>query len=98
MLNYYPSHPSIPRVNRLLKDLHFKSGGANGPLIQLEDDAEASRLNDVAALKARGKGKPKKAKTKGPYRSLSTSCSIILAFLFRGSNICFSLIQTKVED
>jgi Mitochondrial ribosomal subunit S27 len=68
MLNYYPSHPSIPRINKLLKHIHDERENP-GRLIQLDDEAEIRRLQDVEALKARGKGKPKKVKKKGPYKS-----------------------------
>lgn len=52
MLNYYPKILKISDFNKLF------------PELKLEDEDEVQRQKDLAALRARGKGAPKKAKTK----------------------------------
>jgi hypothetical protein len=51
MLKYYPTDIKISDINHLF------------PELRLEDEDEIQRLADVEALKARGKGAPKKAKS-----------------------------------
>ena len=68
MINYYPAQLSIRRVNGVIKSLYhetLRKDRSTPPPIYLEDAKELQRVEDVAALKARGKGKPKKATTKG---------------------------------
>ncbi|GJJ11832.1 hypothetical protein Clacol_006070 [Clathrus columnatus] len=59
MLNYYPKIVKISHFNKLF------------PGLDLEDTDEIQRRNDLAALRARGKGAPKKAKTKEQSRRLA---------------------------
>lgn len=59
MLNYYPKILKISDFNKLF------------PELKLEDEDEVQRLKDLAALRARGKGAPKKAKTKNDSRRLA---------------------------
>lgn len=54
MLNYYPEVLTV-------KQLRAESKGQ----LVIQDQAELVRLEDVEDRKARGKGTPKKAKTKG---------------------------------
>lgn len=53
MVKYYPEVPSIAQ---LIKEF---------PDIEWENHAEQVRLQDIEDHKARGKGAPKKAKSKG---------------------------------
>ena len=53
MMNYYPNVLKVSQVNKLF------------PELALVDEEEEQRFADIEALKARGKGAPKKAKTKG---------------------------------
>lgn len=53
MLEYYPEQPDIAALIR-----QFPDEG-------LRNTAEETRLQDIIDKKARGKGTPKKAKTKG---------------------------------
>lgn len=64
MVKYYAEIPSIPQ---LIKEF---------PEIGWVNHAEAVRLQDVEDHKARGKGVPKKAKSKGtfPIFSLGLRC------------------------
>lgn len=56
MLEYYPERPDIAKAIRQYPELGIR----NYP--------EEIRLQDVEDKKARGKGTPKKAKTKGAYQ------------------------------
>jgi hypothetical protein len=66
MVKYYPEKPNytIAKLNRMY------------PGWDLVDTEEVIRLNDVEEKKARGKGAPKKAKSKGAY--IVVSCRNIL--------------------
>ncbi|KAF8344130.1 uncharacterized protein EI90DRAFT_3028370 [Cantharellus anzutake] len=71
MINYYPAQLSIRRVNGVISELYreaLRKDKLTPPPIYLEDTKELQRLEDVAALKARGKGKPAKATTKAASR------------------------------
>jgi len=54
MMNYYPPTLSLSSIIRQF------------PEMELVDAAEQQRLQDVEDRKKRGKGAPKKAKSKGP--------------------------------
>lgn len=56
MLNYYPKILSISNFNQLF------------PELKLVDEDKVQRQKDLAALRARGKGTPKKAKSKGMWQ------------------------------
>ncbi|KAG8833260.1 hypothetical protein FRC17_011035 [Serendipita sp. 399] len=56
MVNYYPPNISISKINKMY------------PELELEDEEELQRLEDLAARKARGKGPPPKAKSKEESR------------------------------
>jgi small subunit ribosomal protein S33 len=58
MVNYYPQELSFKDINRM------------HPELKLVDFAEEQRLFDVDQRKKRGKGTPKKAKTKGMFTCL----------------------------
>ncbi|KDQ18624.1 hypothetical protein BOTBODRAFT_29004 [Botryobasidium botryosum FD-172 SS1] len=58
MTQYYPEQLSISRINAVFKKMD----------IQLIDYEEQQRLEDVENRKKRGKGAPKKAKTKEDSR------------------------------
>ena len=67
MIEYYPPTLSISRVNDMIakeRDLFMELDEGREPIF-LADEAEEQRLADVASLKARGKGKPKKARKPG---------------------------------
>jgi small subunit ribosomal protein S33 len=53
MMKYYPEIFKISDINKRF------------PELELVDEDESQRLADIEALKARGKGAPKKAKSKG---------------------------------
>lgn len=53
MMKYYPEVFKISDINKRF------------PELELVDEDEAQRFADIEALKARGKGAPKKAKSKG---------------------------------
>lgn len=55
MVNYYPEVPSIARLIKEFPDIGW------------ENHAELVRFQDIADRKARGKGAPKKARSKGLY-------------------------------
>lgn len=55
MVGYYPEKFNIPRIMQQYKEL------------ELVDDDEEERIIDVMERKKRGKGAPKKAKSKGAY-------------------------------
>ena len=55
MMDYYPQQLSISAINKEFKGLN------------LIDEDEEQRLQDVADKKKRGKGAPKKAKSAGRY-------------------------------
>lgn len=56
MVEYYPEELSVARFNRM-----------NHGEWKIVDPLEDMRLNDVEEKKKRGKGAPKKAKSKGQY-------------------------------
>ncbi|KAH6913924.1 mitochondrial ribosomal subunit S27-domain-containing protein [Coprinopsis sp. MPI-PUGE-AT-0042] len=56
--SYYPSRLSIPAIQKRF------------PELELVDEDEVERMEDVIALKKRGKGAPKKARTKEESRRL----------------------------
>ncbi|KAI0314897.1 mitochondrial ribosomal subunit S27-domain-containing protein, partial [Amylostereum chailletii] len=56
MVNYYPKNLTIATLNRQL-----------APEDRLVDRAETQRLQDIVDRKKRGKGTPKKAKSKGMH-------------------------------
>ena len=56
MINYYPLPLSIAELNRMAPNE-----------MKLRDPAEEERLQDVEDRKKRGKGAPRKAKSKGRY-------------------------------
>ena len=60
MVNYYP------------QELSFKSVSAMQPALKLVNFAEEQRLFDVDQRKKRGKGAPKKARTKGKLIDIVT--------------------------
>jgi hypothetical protein len=69
MIQYYPAPVSFGKVQRRLRVLQLQSGLAQAddpesgyPLV---DFVEGERLEDIEKRKARGKGPPKKAKSKG---------------------------------
>lgn len=78
MLEYYPKRPDIAAVMR-----QFPGYG-------LKNRVEEMRLQDIADKKARGKGTPKKAKTKGACRFVSIkirkwlNCGVSSSFFFCG--------------
>jgi len=53
MMNYYPE---VLKISDIKKQF---------PELELVDEAEEQRLVDIVALKVRGKGAPRKAKSKG---------------------------------
>ena len=66
MLNYYPPTLSLASIIREF------------PELELVDAAEQQRLQDVEDRKKRGKGAPKKAKSKGlSFRSLFSSILLL---------------------
>ena len=68
MVQYYPPQLSIPRLNNIIAkeaDLFKELDPAGFDPVLFVDEVEQQRLADVASLKARGKGKPKKARTPG---------------------------------
>lgn len=70
MVDYYPPVLSIPRLNNIIArdaKLFKELDPAGLEPVYFADEAEEQRLADVASLKARGKGKPKKARTAGVY-------------------------------
>lgn len=76
MVQYYPHQLSIPRLNNIIAkdaDLFKQLDPAGFEPVFFVDEAEQQRLADVASLKARGKGKPKKAKTPGQLALIITS-------------------------
>jgi len=76
MVQYYPHQLSIPRLNNIIAkdaDLFKQLDPAGFEPVFFVDEAEQQRLADVASLKARGKGKPKKAKTPGQLALMITS-------------------------
>ena len=76
---YYPTRLSIPAIQRKF------------PELDLVDEDEVERVEDVAALKKRGKGAPKKARTKGALNSyLCFPWTLTSYFLCRG--------EPKVEE
>lgn len=60
MVSYYP------------KDVSFKDVHRMAPELKLINFDEEQRLSDIAERKARGKGAPKKAKSKGVYIRFSS--------------------------
>jgi hypothetical protein len=58
MIEYYPNQLSIATLNKEF------------PGLDLVDEYEAQRLQDVADKKKRGKGAPKKAKSAGTLMSI----------------------------
>lgn len=73
MIEYYPPQLSISRLNNIIaKDaaLFQQLDPAGLEPVFFRDEVEEQRLADVASLQARGKGKPKKARTPGMYTSL----------------------------
>ena len=61
MVQYYPQELSVAKFNRMSHG-EFK----------IADLAEAQRLTNIEALKKRGKGAPKKARTKGVLAVVSS--------------------------
>ncbi len=61
MVDYYPQYLSISALNKEFKGLN------------LIDQDEEQRLQDVADRKKRGKGAPKKAKSAGPCSAYGLS-------------------------
>ena len=61
MVDYYPEQLSISLLNKQFEGLN------------LVDEAEEQRLQDVADKKKRGKGAPKKAKSAGLFILLPAS-------------------------
>ncbi|KDR68451.1 hypothetical protein GALMADRAFT_129591 [Galerina marginata CBS 339.88] len=59
MVGYYPEGFNIPKIIRKY------------PQLELVDDDEEERLQDVIDRKRRGKGAPKKAKTEADSRRLN---------------------------
>lgn len=53
MMKYYPEVLKISDINKRF------------PELELVDEDEAQRFTDIEALKARGKGAPRKARSKG---------------------------------
>jgi small subunit ribosomal protein S33 len=78
MVRYYP-----PRIT--FKDIEKMLGGEFG----VTDLAEQQRLDDVAARKRRGKGPPKKAKTKGapPFSLASIETQVLTVLLQRTADV-----------
>lgn len=71
MIQYYPPQLSIPRLNGIIArdaDLFRRLDPSGLEPVYFTDEVEEQRLADVASLKARGKGKPKKATTQGELR------------------------------
>lgn len=63
MMKYYPQVFKISDINKRF------------PELELVDEDEAQRFADIEALKARGKGAPKKARSKGLHEvKFSVSC------------------------
>ncbi|PPQ70944.1 hypothetical protein CVT26_014248 [Gymnopilus dilepis] len=59
MVAYYPDHFNVPQIIRKF------------PELEMVNEDEQERLQDVIDRKKRGKGPPKKAKTKADSRRLS---------------------------
>ncbi|KAF8882169.1 mitochondrial ribosomal subunit S27-domain-containing protein [Gymnopilus junonius] len=59
MVSYYPAHFNIPTIIRKY------------PELEMVDEDEEERLQDVQDRKKRGKGAPKKAKTAADSRRLT---------------------------
>jgi len=57
MLDYYPVEMNISKIARLY------------PELEITDEDEEQRFQDVEDRKKRGKGAPKKARTKGTFNS-----------------------------
>lgn len=80
MIQYYPAQLSIPRLNNIIAkeaDVFKELDPAGLDPVFFVDEVEQQRLADVASLKARGKGKPRKAKTPG---QLALSLSFIFTY------------------
>ncbi|KIJ25274.1 hypothetical protein M422DRAFT_38857 [Sphaerobolus stellatus SS14] len=59
MIQYYPTQISFREVNKKF------------PELGIVDEDEVMRIKDLASMRARGKGAPKKAKTKADSRRLA---------------------------
>lgn len=70
MISYYPEEFNI---NRIVKAY---------PELEMVDEEEEERLADVADRRRRGKGAPKKAKTKGGWRLFFSLFRFVLIALF----------------
>jgi len=68
MLSYYPQSFNIPRI------------AAEHPDLEIVNDDEEERLQDVMDRRKRGKGPPKKAKTEGHCLHLSSARILITFF------------------
>jgi hypothetical protein len=68
IVQYYPPRLSVSRLNKIVaheNDFFVKAHPDGVEPVFLPDEVEEQRLADVASLKARGKGKPRKAKKEG---------------------------------
>ena len=84
MLNYYPREVSIAKLNSW------------NPGWDLVDLKEQQRVQDVEAKKKRGKGTPKKAKTKGTSHAyLFVHCLLITGLEYSGKS---SVAQETVDS
>jgi small subunit ribosomal protein S33 len=73
MIEYYPNELSISAINKNFRGL------------DLVDEYEETRLQDVADKKKRGKGAPKKAKSAGSYIVHTVSLEEAHCFLLADS-------------
>ena len=84
MMNYYPPTLSLSSIIRQF------------PEMELVDATEQQRLQDVEDRKKRGKGAPKKAKSKGRLLPSVFRRSHLLTFLLR--SLCSSRQQAYFQE
>ena len=70
MVNYYPVELSVAEARKMF------------PAFDAVDIQEQERVDDVEARKARGKGTPRKARSKGMYRHSSRTVRLIQRYNF----------------
>lgn len=77
MINYYPPELSVARVKQEMKSLV--------PDFEFVNSAEVQRLQDIEDKKKRGKGAPKKAKSKGAFcLNSTTTCLFLMLYHYSG--------------
>lgn len=79
MVNYYPTSINLSQIIRRY------------PELEMVDEDEQQRFEDVAYKRKRGKGAPKKAKTKGALPGWFSSREL-------HADLTMSILQRTVED